>query len=150
MEPHFVESVRTELPVPDGKVRLFSEEDYGELKQWWAGHKVRPVPLDRLPRGSGFGLMVPGLAAVFLYETGHAIGFIGNMVSNPDASKREVNAALDRLVYDLLWLAKERGIEIVQGDTTSVPVARRARKHGFHVKRGWCLSIEREYVKRGQ
>lgn len=143
MEQQLTDSVCTDMSVPDGKVRLYAEADHETLRDWWLGHNVLPVPIDRLPTGPGFGLIAPGLAAVFLYETGTPVAFIGCMVSNPRADKREVNKALDRLVYDLLWLAQERGIEIVKGETILMPVARRARGHGFEVIPGFCLSIAR-------
>ena len=142
MEQQLADSVCTDMSIPDGKVRLFVESDYADLCAWWDGHNALRVPLDRLPMGPGFGLIAPGLGAVFLYETGTPVAFIGNMVSNPRADKREVHAALDRLVYDLLWLARERGISRVEGNTELMPVARRARNHGFLVKRGAYLSIE--------
>lgn len=113
---------------------------YPLLKSWWECHGAPPMP----PRWlSPLGLVAfdgppseggAPLAACFLYLTGTAVCWMEGLVSNPRAPKRLTGRAADRVIAELLAIAKQTGHEVVSASTARRSVVRRmVRGHRWSV-----------------
>ncbi len=73
-------------------VRPFAAStDLDELNRWLDVRGLMPVEAHALPI---VGMIVPGVAAGFLYRTDSSIGFLDGFASNPEAPKETRAAAL--------------------------------------------------------
>lgn len=61
------------------------------MNSWCAARGLAPVDSHTLPQ---LGVIVPGVAAGFLYRTDSSLGFLDGFISNPAAPKEERAAAL--------------------------------------------------------
>lgn len=84
---------------------------------------------------SDLGWIVPGKAAIFIYKTGCALGFMENLIVNPSLPAAERNDAVDAVVAAGLQGAEAVGITHLVSGTSNIKVVERALRHGFQVSR---------------
>lgn len=120
--------------------KRFIESDYKEIAHWFQAWGVTPPPIGIL---SDIGIIVPGVAAGFLYLTNSQMGIIDCLVSNPDASKEERNHAIHLIGERLLEMARSTDCIRVKCNTRIGSVMERAKQFGF-VETGefTCLTKE--------
>lgn len=118
--------------------------DYRDISAWQHGHGAEVTASDRLPH---LGLIVPGLAALFVHDGGRKVGLIGDLVTNPGAPLRLRSRAIDLLMEDILALAFARGIARIYGHTRTKSVAQMAVRHGFQSERAYVLIYEGAHVE---
>ncbi len=109
-------------------MRLFHSKDYPALVRWYKARGEEPPPFDTLPV---VGLIVSGVAALFMYRTDSSVAILEGLIANPEASLRERSAATTALVEGLVKTAKEEGFRHVIASTKSEGVQRRASRLGF-------------------
>lgn len=112
--------------------------DFEQIHEWglqW-GEKYKPsqFPLT--------GFIVDGVAAYFLYSTDSSVCWLENMVSNKGVSDEVRNEALDLIVEALLREAKDRHFDVAYATTNIIPIIKRAKEAGAHVKPAQCLLIK--------
>ena len=109
-------------------LRSYSPQDYEEVSGWWRARDQKPVPRWALPPT---GLIAPGLAAAFLYNTDSALAWLGWSTTNPSADKTERRKALDEIIEALVLQAAERGYKVVFTTTDHPRLAEAYRAAGF-------------------
>jgi hypothetical protein len=110
------------------KVRRFISSDYNDLVNWWKAQKWTPVPEDHLPE---YGLVIDGIAAGFIYRTDSKFALLEFVIANPNTTKEERSEALDLIIDDLLFIAKELGHSTVFTSLEHPKLLERYEKHGF-------------------
>jgi hypothetical protein len=103
-------------------------DHYSEIASWYIARSL-PVPLkDFIP---SVGLIVPGLAAGFLFQTDTRLAIIGEFISNPDTSSEDRSRALDEITEGLCERAKSLGFLVITCSTQSSAIEKRAIAQGF-------------------
>ena len=133
--------------VPGCRYRPFEEHDIEEYNAWRIARGQRAVRLEQLPhhdqtRGEFWrpassieGLIVPGIAAGFLYLTYSTVALLDGFVSNPFAASHARRDALlaiaDGILQDCEFLASMELARDLVVYTSHPSIARWAREHGF-------------------
>lgn len=127
-------------------VRRFTEDDLDEVIGWFHSRKIEITP-DYLPE---VGMIWPGVAAGFIYQTDANFCIFESFISNPNTTKEERNSALSTIVTHMIKEAKELGYKDAYGFATSQSMIRHGMEQGFrHVET--CSTIIkdlRDYVIR--
>lgn len=110
--------------------RAFTPADYAEVASWWEAQGWPVIPPEMLP---GTGVVVPGLAAGFLYKTDSAIAILEFVVANPASDKMERRAALDAVIEALLAYAALVGARAVFTSCQHPSLLARYQNHGFQI-----------------
>jgi hypothetical protein len=98
-----------------------------EVMKWHARHQ-RPWNPDSI---SLEGVIVPGVAAGWLYVTNGPVAFIENVVTNPEASSEDRHAALDAIHDWAFKAAKSRGYRRLVALVTHDGLVPRAEAYGY-------------------
>lgn len=101
-----------------------------QVDQWCAARKMRPIPAGWLP---STGLIVDGVAAVWLYRSDSAIIFVEGLISNPDASMITRARATEALLERAGELAAEMGARYVVGTSSHRSILEGATARGWNV-----------------
>lgn len=109
-------------------MRLFKAEDLVDVNAWYVGHGMPALRPSVVPK---VGLVQPGVAAGFLYETDSGICMLEGYVTSPEAGPKARNAALDEITDSLLGYAQEIGFKHAIAICRDSAVEKRAAKHGF-------------------
>ncbi len=109
-------------------VPFIPADHYEMLCQWAEKRHMAKPPLFLLP---STGRIVPGVAAAFLYKTDSRVGFIENLISNPDANPGVSSEAIDLCVLAIAEEARRLGFEFLWGSTFIPGVVERAKRLGF-------------------
>jgi hypothetical protein len=109
-------------------MRHFIAQDHKTVATWWEGHGWQAIPLDALPAR---GLIVPELAAGFLYQTDSNIGIMEWIVSNPQATPRKAYEAIQDIVSGLHMMAKDMGCKSILTFARHRGLIRLYEKSGF-------------------
>jgi hypothetical protein len=108
--------------------KYIDHEHYNQVCAWAISRKLKAPPSKLLPQT---GRIVSGHAAVFLYRTDSQVGFIENLISNPDA--RSASDAIDLCLEAIEQDAQDLGVSLLWGSTYIPGVADRVRRRGFRV-----------------
>jgi hypothetical protein len=100
----------------------------GEVQRWAINQGVEPMAPDSLPAA---GVIEPGVAVGWLYQTDSKVGFLEQFVTNPEAPGRARLAAVDAIASALMAQAKGLGITKVVAMTRHRSIGRIAIRHGF-------------------
>jgi len=127
---------------PEGIERYGRSRHYESLCGWWIGHGQEPEPEWALPGDGrpGIGLVIPNVAAGFMYYTGTRIALLHEFVSNPEAPGKLTSPALDALILELERQARFDGIDHLAAWTKHPAIVSRGRRLGWRVSgRDWIL-----------
>lgn len=90
------------------------DKDYQDVAAWWKAWGWPEIPREALPE---MGLIVSEgevkICAGFLYRTDSCMCCIDFFVSNPEAEKKQRDAAMQMLINSLVGKAKESGFKAV-------------------------------------
>jgi hypothetical protein len=109
-------------------MRPFETNDIDELNGWLKAHGQNTVTPEMLP---GIGVIVPGVAAGFLYRTDSSVGMIHCLTSNPTATSAQRHEALDAVVEALLAASRHVGVKHLLCFSSDSSVIARSARHGF-------------------
>lgn len=112
----------------DKTLRRFNHRDLEEVKEWRETRGLKNVDPEILPH---HGLIVPGLAAGFMYIADQKIGILEFFITNPKASKRACWDALDTILKALMHVAIALGCKMIKWDTRIKTFKRRSAHYGF-------------------
>lgn len=121
-------------------IRFQPSEHLEEVSSWAKVRGMGEPPADLLPPT---GRIVPGVCAVFLYLTDSSVGFIENLISNPDAEPEAITEGISACVKSLEEDAKENHVRFMWGSSFIPGVAKRAKDLGFQVSRGKYILISK-------
>lgn len=108
-------------------MRRFEERDYADFCAWCEAHGGGIVERDVLPT---LGLIVEGVAALFLVQTDTAVAFAHHLTTNPAAGLRERTAAVAELADGIKALARELGFRYLLTWSGHRSVVRQALRSG--------------------
>lgn len=115
-------------------VQFNPEIHYNTLIKWWKGHKWVLVPLDSLP---DTGLVCffgdKPVCAGFLYRTNSNIAWLEWLVCDPKADRNYRSACIDKLIKELINLAKEDGYKIIFTSVSNKNLITRLGRHNFEI-----------------
>lgn len=102
------------------------------LEVWWKERNFQNPPLELMPK-TGVVVKVDGLfvAAGFLTRTDTAACVIGHLVSDPRASGRDRDEALNKVIDFLVQRAKIERFKFVFMSTNIKSLQERYLSHGF-------------------
>lgn len=106
----------------------YTEEHYEEVAEWFKARCLEPLPATAFPQ---IGKIVPGIAAIWLYQTDSDTAFLENAISNPAADRSVSSQALDIAIAGCLLAARELGFRGVAASTNIEKVKERSKRHGF-------------------
>jgi hypothetical protein len=86
------------------EVRLITEDDHHDIKQWFKAHKWPSVDFALLPPT---GWTVPGVCAAWLYLTNSRTAILEWVISNPKSIQRQ--EGLNDLLRHIARMAKDHG-----------------------------------------
>jgi len=103
------------------------EQHYAQVLRWFElfGETIFPEALPPT------GLIVPGVAAGFLYRTDSSMAMIESLVASKEVSKEERTRAVDAIIVGLSWEAKKLGFKTVLGFTQLDAVVQRVHRLGW-------------------
>ena len=120
--------------------RFVSDQYGGEVDSWLDARGMARAPGHLL---SGNGLIVPGVAAGWLYRTDSSVCLLDHFITNPAAALGARGAALNAITEQLLRAAQGFGARLVVALTHDTSIYRRARLLGFR-DTGPCIMLVRE------
>lgn len=116
------------------RCRTVLRHDRAAIERWLAGRDaVELFDWTLLP---GDGLIVPQLAAGWIYLTDAPVAFVDPLVRNPEAPAEAASAALDAIVRGLIEIARANRKRLVLAHARQPAVIERAQRHGFTCGRG--------------
>jgi hypothetical protein len=101
------------------------------VSAWATAQGIEALVPAILPR---VGVVEPGVAAGWLYQTDSGIGLLEQFVTNPDASGKARHAAVDAIGLELLSRAKDLGLTRVILHTSHRSIARMCIRRGFEYR----------------
>lgn len=107
--------------------RKYELDDYWQLAEWWAARKI-VMAEDVLPPT---GFIVPGIAAGFLIKTDTSCCIIEPFIANPRANKEDRDAALNKIMLDLIEEARFLGFKRIFGFSSRESMIERALNCGY-------------------
>lgn len=118
-------------------IRTIKKEDYTHINKWWKEHGDIPPELSMLPdRGLG-GVIVEKnnkpIAAMYLYLTNSAIGYIGNAIANPSYKSRDRFDLIARLIDECVRRAAAVGCGMVWATSLSRGIIKRCKELNYEV-----------------
>jgi len=116
-------------------VRMYTPEDFAEVSGW-AKERGQEYSADLLPPT---GVIIPGIAAYFLYTTNSKTCFLENLISNPNTSSIERDKAIEVVTHTLVRFAREQGYTVAYACTNAPIVVLRALRQGASAKGGYTL-----------
>ena len=109
-------------------MRVFRRDDLDELNSWYVGHGMPTLPPSALPT---LGMVQPGVAAGFLYETDSGVCLVEGFVSRPGSGPKERHRALEGITEALLASARDQNFKHAVAICRTSAVEKRAARHGF-------------------
>ena len=120
--------------------RLFSaKSDMAELNKWHQGHGLGSIRAGALPQ---VGLVVPGVAAGFLYSTDSDLAFLDGYTTNPRATLRARSKAIDVITNGLVQFAHDVGFRQVLAYCKPSTARRAFKRHGFAILDSHVLAVK--------
>ena len=110
------------------KLKRFTPSDLVSISAWHVAHGLPPVPAEIVPK---VGLVAPGVAALFIYQTDSSIALIEGLISNPAAPLRDRIEAIDQLMDACTELAFSMGFKQVIGFPKDNGTLKRAKRHSY-------------------
>lgn len=110
------------------ETRLFRPSDLTAVSQWWVGWGEAALTFAELPE---FGLLVPGVAAMWLYRSEAGVALLESLITNPEADRQSRAAAIGALVAALVAEAGRQGFRCVVGFTANPRVVVHAENAGM-------------------
>lgn len=103
------------------------EQHYAQVLRWFElfGETIFPEVLPPT------GLIIPGVAAGFLYRTDSSLAMIESLVANREAPKEERTRAIDAIIVGLSREAQKQGFKTVLGFTQLDAVVQRVHRLGW-------------------
>ncbi len=112
-------------------INNYEHEKHQEMVQsWLRDWNMDPQVTQYFPE---YGLIIPDVCCLFLYETNSKTCFLEGFLSNKHQDKAKVNEGLDLIGDVLIKQAQEKGYKLIAGYTQRPVVADRTIKHGFQV-----------------
>lgn len=100
----------------------------GDVQRWAIQQGVEPPAPDILP---AVGLMVPDVAAGWLYQTDSRVGFLEYFLTNPLAPLVARHTAISAIAVELIAKAKALGLARVVSMTSHRSIGRISMRLGF-------------------
>lgn len=110
--------------------RALMPSDYEQVKIWAHARGLNMLDADCFPV---LGRIVDGYAAGWIYRTDSRLGYIDNLISNPDADAAETDRAIDCVAKALMCDAQEYGVKQLQAMTFIPGISARAKALGWSV-----------------
>lgn len=120
-------------------MRRYAPADLPEIARWYAARGLKAPTDDML---SPYGMIVPGVAAGWLYRTDSSFALLDGYISNPAAPREERASALQQITDELLAEAFRNGAARVLAYTAITSIEDLALRSGF-VPRGIRAAYER-------
>jgi len=117
-------------------MRDFVAADLEDMNRWYTLRGLPPIPLAML---SPTGLIVPSVAAMWLYKTDSNLAILDCLITNPEAPLRERSDAVKCLSRGLLDAAHGAGYKAVVAWCASHGVSRIAQTLGFQPGGSYAL-----------
>lgn len=111
-------------------MRLFTPEDKPLLDGWWSAQGWPPVAIELLPQT---GVIVDECAAGFLYKTDSRFALLELVVGDPAVDKERRQAAVDKVVDCLTFMAGEAGYTAIFATIRHPRLQKAYEKAGFVV-----------------
>ena len=110
------------------KLRKVVKEDLLSINSWYVKRSLPALSADILPE---IGLIAPGVAALFIYQTDSSMAMIEGLIANPDATARDRAEAINQLIDTCVDYAHLLGYTQVIGLTRDAGTYKRVKRHGF-------------------
>jgi hypothetical protein len=117
-------------------MRQYRESDLEDIGAWYVAHGLKAPPRELLPAN---GLVVPGVAAGFLYSTDSGLGLLEGFVTNPAASARARAEAVDAIADELEAVAGRLKMTQLIALVSSKGVERLAKRRGWKLAGNYPL-----------
>lgn len=115
-------------------IPIVLDTHYPILGYWWSQLHLPLVPKKYLPPTGR--VVIDGekyVCAAFVYFSDGNVASIGHVVANPDIRGQERSSALDSLIEEMIYLAKEAGYDLISAAVSAnlIRMNARYRKFGF-------------------
>lgn len=119
--------------------RFDISKDLAELNGWYRARGLPEVPLEALPLT---GLIVPGVAAGFLYLTDSSLAMLEGFCTNPQVGRDERARALDQIIAALFVEADRMRCTKVIGLVQSPLIEQLGIKNGARSGGRYVLQVK--------
>lgn len=118
----------------DLNVRLYKNEDYGIVQEWYTARGLPPLPSEYIPcpsiwvtRGDGEKLL---LLVVYLVENA-PVASISWAVGNPDIKPKEMYMAMDRGLDAITYICEKQGVKLLFSHLARFSRSKMLDRYGF-------------------
>lgn len=121
------------------QIRRFEPEDLNALDSWLMARGEPLLGPEFLPE---VGMIVPGVAAGFLYRAEGKMALLEHFVTNRTESRINREEAVSLIADSLVEIAKAEGFSVVVAITRALPIIKHCDNKGFK-----CLGPHGVYLK---
>jgi hypothetical protein len=119
------------------ELRMLTDNDYDMLRSWWKWFRFPAPPKDYLPEDGRGGILVSKngvpICAGFLFLNNSKIAWIEYLVSNPEYREEDRQQAIQRVIYELCVIAKNKGYKAAFTSLKNQNLIKRYEAVGFSV-----------------
>lgn len=119
-------------------IRSIKIEDYEDINKWWIGvGEENPPVLSMLPDGGLGGVLVERngkpIAAMYLYLTNSAIGYIANAIADPDYKSKDRFELITRLIDECVRRGAAVGCSMVWATSLSKGIIKKCKELNYEI-----------------
>ena len=119
-------------------IRSIKIEDYKYINNWWLENgEEEPPSLSMLPDGGLGGVLVEKngipIAAMYLYLTNSAVGYIANAIADPKYKSKDRFELITRLIDECVRRGAAVGCSMVWATSQSKGIIKRCRELNYEV-----------------
>ena len=120
-------------------IRTIVQTDYEYINKWWEDQGEEPPKLSMLPdRGLG-GIIAEKngkpVAAMYLYLTNSALGYIANAIADPNYKSKDRFELIRKLIDECVRRAAAVGCGMVWATSSNKGIIERCKKSNYEISK---------------
>jgi len=120
-------------------IRSIRIEDYKYINKWWKDHNETPPQLSMLPEHGLGGVLLEKngrpIAAMYLYLTNSAVGYIANAIADPNYRSKDRFELVTKLIDECVRRGAAVGCSMVWATSMSRGIIEKCRELNYEVSK---------------
>ena len=119
-------------------IRSIKMEDYKDINNWWkAVGEPKPPSMSMLPDGGLGGVILEkkgkAIAAMYLYLTNSAVGYIGNAIADPSYKSKDRFELITKLIHECVRRGAAVGCSMIWATSYSKGIIAKCQELNYEI-----------------